>query len=369
VAPVIVIEVLDERGQVRSRTRLTSFPATAGRGYDSHIMLDDPYVDARHLRFVEAADGRVVAEDAGSVNGTWLLGRRTAAADERVERAPLAPGTELRIGRTVLRVRLPDEPVPPALVDGTRSPAPSLAPPPPAARGRRLTPARVTAGVTAAAYAAFALSAYESTVDRAATPAVLFEPLAYVTLFALWAGVWALANRATWHRFNFAAHLAIVMAAGAVAMLLVEGVQWLEYLSPDTGVVSLVAIAAALALAAGLLAAHLSLASAAPRRRRWRRAVAVTATLAVVLGVIGVASDDEFDYELADPGELKPASGRWARTVDMGAFLAEAEKLRARTDSLVTVPARAPEADSAAAETAGASALPHEKKSRQRGHR
>lgn len=358
-APLVVIEVLDERGGVRSRTRLAAFPATIGRGYDSQVIVDDPYACARHLRVVEGEDGGLVAEDAGSVNGTWLLGGHADAVRERVERVPLAAGTELRVGRTVLRVRMPDEPVPATLVDrvpagvGTRDAG--AAPAGGGIAGWRPS-TRASVGVAVAAYAAFAVHAYFTTFERTATAAVVLRPLANGWLLGLWAGVWALAGRATSHRFSYAAHLAVAVAAGVSALALVEGVEWLEFLIPDNGLVYLCVVVAAFALVAGLLAAHLAIAAPAPRRALWRRAVTATAALAGLIALVAAASDDEFSIKLDDPGQLKPASGEWARSVDVAGFMEEAAKLRARTDSLAAEPSRAADGaqpDSARPDSAG----------------
>ncbi len=66
-----------------------------GRRADAEIRLEEPSVSRVHARFV-VEDGRVRVEDLGSKNGTWLGGSRIAGLRE------IAPGGELRAGRTVL---------------------------------------------------------------------------------------------------------------------------------------------------------------------------------------------------------------------------------------------------------------------------
>lgn len=64
---------------------------TAGRHPDSDIFLDDVTVSRHHCRF--SWDGeRLVVEDSGSTNGTYVNGAR-------VDRAVLNPGDEVLIGR------------------------------------------------------------------------------------------------------------------------------------------------------------------------------------------------------------------------------------------------------------------------------
>jgi len=75
------------------RERTVPLPAaglTLGKDPGNDVVLDDPFVSARHLR-IEPRDGRWLASDVGSTNGTWLSGAR-------LERAELALGAVLRLG-------------------------------------------------------------------------------------------------------------------------------------------------------------------------------------------------------------------------------------------------------------------------------
>jgi pSer/pThr/pTyr-binding forkhead associated (FHA) protein len=53
-------------------------------------------VSRRHLEIRPTPAGGWYAVDLGSMNGTWLLGRRTA-------RAAVSPGDELVLGHAVVR--------------------------------------------------------------------------------------------------------------------------------------------------------------------------------------------------------------------------------------------------------------------------
>src|SRR4051794_16021497 len=72
-----------------------------GRAADADLVLADGQVSRQHARVSPAADGSAVAEDLGSVNGTFVNG------NELVGPARLDPGDELQIGVTVLAVRSP----------------------------------------------------------------------------------------------------------------------------------------------------------------------------------------------------------------------------------------------------------------------
>ncbi|WP_420637911.1 FHA domain-containing protein [Candidatus Poriferisocius sp.] len=74
-----------------SRFELSHSPVTVGRHPDSEIFLDDITVSRRHAEVTREGLVRRV-RDKGSLNGTYLNGRR-------VEEAGLKNGDELQVGR------------------------------------------------------------------------------------------------------------------------------------------------------------------------------------------------------------------------------------------------------------------------------
>ncbi len=69
-----------------------------GRGERCHIVLDDTYVSNVHARIFDK-DGRVLVEDLGSTNGTYLNRRRITSPME------LHRGDQVKVGKTVLELR------------------------------------------------------------------------------------------------------------------------------------------------------------------------------------------------------------------------------------------------------------------------
>ena len=64
---------------------------TVGRHPESDIFLNDVTVSRHHCRFV-VSDSEMTVEDSGSTNGTYVN-------DARVDKATLAPGDEVLVGR------------------------------------------------------------------------------------------------------------------------------------------------------------------------------------------------------------------------------------------------------------------------------
>jgi DNA-binding NtrC family response regulator len=75
---------------------MASALATAGRHATNDLVLADPRVSAVHLEMRRRGD-RVHVRDAGSTNGTWL-------GPHRITEIDLAPGAEIVVGDTHLRI-------------------------------------------------------------------------------------------------------------------------------------------------------------------------------------------------------------------------------------------------------------------------
>ena len=84
-----------DRGQ---SVQLGSEPVLIGRSTDAAIRLDDDYVSTRHARVATNGEEWFV-EDLGSTNGTYVGAQRVTTP------IPVAIGTPIRIGKTVLELR------------------------------------------------------------------------------------------------------------------------------------------------------------------------------------------------------------------------------------------------------------------------
>ena len=97
---MIWVEILSRHRDVAARFRIADQEVRIGRGYDNDVIVDDPYVAARHLRVFRDEAGQLVAEDLGSANGTFLYPDK-----RRQPRIVIDGDRPIRIGHTDLRIR------------------------------------------------------------------------------------------------------------------------------------------------------------------------------------------------------------------------------------------------------------------------
>lgn len=315
----LIVEVLDRSGEVRLRRVLGDGPLTIGRGYDNDVVLDDPYADARHARIVLGEDGGPVLEDLGSVNA---LG---GPDGRRGTRVVLGPGVEVRVGRTRLRFRDPDAPLPPALrdlpVERLRVPA-------------WLTTPWGQLGVAGLAAAVVVWDAWSDSYRDSGVSAGFNAALGYALAISLWTGIWAVVGRVAVHRARFLAHVAMVSGVVTVAFVYGWVAGWITFLFPDNPLSSPVGEAVSATLLAALLAGHLRLASRMPRRRRWITGGAVAAAVLVIGWVAALPKRKEFSDVPTFAPTLKAFPGTWLPSGDLRSFRDVEADLRHRVDAL-----------------------------------
>lgn len=312
----MILEVLGPRGE-RTRLRLGALPLTVGRGYGNDLILDDPYVDGRHARIAVDEAGTLVVEDLGSVNGLATPGGRASRVEAR-------PGARVRLGRTTLLFRDPEEEVPPALPDPGET-----------ARARGWAGGRaVRLALPTAALAAVAANGWLGSYEGSGAGDAFSTALGFAFLGAAWAGVWAVAGRVAGQRFHFGGHLAVASAATLAGLAYGAAAAWGEFLFPENPLSSPVALAVWTGLAAALVAGHLGLASALPRGRRWRAGLATAGAMLLLAGASALARDDGFSDVPEFSGVLKPAPAAWVPTGTVAGFGRVADGLREEVDAL-----------------------------------
>jgi hypothetical protein len=315
----LIVEVLDARGGVHHRVRLDELPATIGRAYSNDVILDDPYICPQHARLALDERGELVAEDLGSVNGLRERGR-----SERLARVALRAGSELRVGRTLLRVCLPDQPVAPTAVDATA----------PTRLRRALASPRVLAGVCATTLGIFLLQSYLGDADGTDVTDFAGVTLVAVVLLGLWSGFWAVLSRIVSHSFRFLSHLALACAV-AVGFTLVGAVgEWVDFFVPGAGAGAVLTLVSGAAALIALFYGHLALVSSLPPRRLWRISLALSAAVVAVGLLVADAGDEVFSGGMNYSAVLKPVGTRWVHTVSLDEFMRASTTLREEVDRL-----------------------------------
>ncbi len=315
----LIVEVLDRRGQVASRHRLTTLPATLGRGYRCAVILDDRYVSPEHVQLDVDPDGGLVATDLDSLNGL-----REVVSRRRVQTVPIQPGTRILVGQTVLRFCFPDQPVPPAVHE--RAGAFAVGP-------LTLTPARgLAVGVAAAAWIGLDTFLASFDAERAATGLAAFVGTGVV--IAIWAGVWALLGRLLVHRPRFALHVGLAGFAVVVTALMATLAGYAEFLAPDGSTAAGVEGGVGLIVFGGLIAGSLALSTSLSRTRRLAIGFGLAISIAALVGLAVLSFDSDSGRAARFEGDIKTFGRSWLRVTTPDAFFADVEGLATEVDGL-----------------------------------
>lgn len=310
------LEILDGKGGVGARIAVESFPVAVGRAYGNQVIVDDPFVCPLHLKITQDDQGRLLASDLDSVNGTYA-----AASKDRVAQLELQSGSQFRIGHTTLRYVSVDHPLAPTLVDRAVKISPLASP-----------YAAVLAGVVLVLL--LCLDAYLSSVDRVTFARIIGEPWVNVSMLTTWAGMWALASRIIVSRFNFAQHVTIA----CLALLTISGLgviaEWTEFFLPRLPMLWIAGLFGYGAVLAMLVYGHLGAASPLHRRSRLWAAGAISLVVVGTSAISDYAARSKFSTIMEYTGVLKPIDAAWLPATSVDEFFAGAEKIKKELDGL-----------------------------------
>ena len=307
---VIWIEILTRSRDVATRLRFAGPEVRIGRGYDNDVILDDPYVAARHLRVLRDQDGRLVAEDVGSVNGLFV------DRDSRRQQRVFIDGEHpIRIGHTWLRVRAADHAAPPE-----RAAAPQT-------HARALV---LTAGLAAAVLGVTALLLWLSETGEPRASRYLMPLLGRALAVTVWVGIWALLSRIFSGRARFGRNL-VVALSGLLALSLYYEFAYFASFAVTWRIPSTYAYVGLSCILAAACFFHLREIGAS---RLKLKAGVVAALLALAIGLQTVWQSEAFH----DFGQqtlvlrLMPPRLRLAPVRDESDFFADIAQLKTRLD-------------------------------------
>ena len=316
------LDVIDRDGHPRQSFAVQSWPLRIGRGLENDVVLSDPHVAAHHLTIEPAEQGLSVAL-ADTRNGA-LLGSKLLRHGESAMLEPAGAPIDITVGRTHLRLRLPEHTVAAEL---PLLPVGSLA--------RRALPVAVAALLL---IAGTLFTTYLDTDPEALTRAAGNALLAGSMGGVVWCTAWALLSKTFTRQSHFGWHLQVFLCAslallvvGALPALLAFAFSW-PWLS-DFDFVGTVAVVAA--------ALYFHLLAVEPTRHRMLKWAALGCVLS------GIALTVWFNLQRTDqPGQelymnhLFPPALRLAAPVGVDAFVDGLAALRPALDKKAKEPAR-----------------------------
>ena len=209
-----VVDILDRDGQVRQTVAVHAWPLRVGRAFDNDLVLSDPHVAAHHL-IVDRdpnVEGAYELRVGDTRNGVFCASKRlrsgercTLALNSNVD---VSEWTDLTLGRTWLRLRLPGHALQPELPLAAAIPL-----------TRRLGPTLIAVLVLLFAQLFGTYLDVDPDSLVRAVGSMLMTSLAGAVV---WCGAWALLSKTFTRQARFGWHLRVFVFA-SIALLLVSG--------------------------------------------------------------------------------------------------------------------------------------------------
>ncbi len=316
---VIIIEVCDQHGTVVERFRATKFPVRIGRAYDNDLIIDDPYVCPHHCVLAVDEAGTASLHDLRSVNGTYVLGE-SARAEEVVVDA----NSQLRIGHTQLRFKLPYQAIEPTRVDFASS-----------IKGQTWPPRSLIANMALLLLAALVmtLNGYLDSYNAFEYGRYFFsQQIPALIAVAGWAAIWSIVSRITVHRFAFFRHAAILVSIMLVIYLSEYLLDFLKFGFASQWPFEMISIGVSAVALALLLFWHLRLCSEQKRSRLLMAASVVSVVFVGLVQINDYLDGREFRNGPHYPTNLKPPVFQMVKSKSVDDFMSKSAQLKKQID-------------------------------------
>jgi hypothetical protein len=308
---MIWVEVLSRHRDVTARFRINARELSIGRSYDNDVILDDPYVAARHLRVFHDEAGQLMAEDLGSANGMYLDRGRS-----RLARVAIDGNVPIRVGHTLIRIRETSHAVESERLVRSASRFVQIA-------------AAVVLGLALLALAA--INVWFTQTSEPHLSDYLIPLLTLVGVGLIWIGMWSLLSRLFSGQSHFLRHVVIAESVALAFWTYNEVTQFLAFSLTWSIAYTYTYIASWLALAV-MCFLHL--------REVGRTHLVAKGVVVAVLLVIAVAVQTlQRSEAYANSGRrtvwhvLLPPGLRMAPLQDETTFFADVGKLRTKLDA------------------------------------
>ena len=183
-----VVEVLGRNGEILRRERLATLPAIVGRGYEADLMFDDPHIAASHLRLDADEEDGFTLTDLGSINGFSIPTRGNQRQEATVR---IVAGETIRLGHTQIRIWHSDSLVAAEIMDSSA------------------TDKHGWITFVTWLFSSLGLMGLFSWVDATGPSrygTMSITVLSWAALLLIWAGLWWMASRSSYHVTTYIAH-------------------------------------------------------------------------------------------------------------------------------------------------------------------
>jgi hypothetical protein len=194
-SPVYFVEILNHSGDVQTRHKFTELPIRIGRAYSNDIILDDPHTAADHAIIESDDNSNIIIRDLGSDNGIKLKGKRQ-------QQYTVHGDNIFNLGHTRIRIRTSTYIVSAEIGDLTNH----------SWEGWPL----LFTGITIIALLSFSNTWLSDISDSKATTYIM-NISTWLGASAVWAALWALANRVFGGNTHFSRHL-FTLSCGLLAL-------------------------------------------------------------------------------------------------------------------------------------------------------
>lgn len=312
----VIIEVLGWGGKCREHFSVNKQTVTIGRSYENDVVLSDNHISGHHLRLDAVGDNWQLT-DLDSLNGTQVV--RNSGGSE----ALLASGSEIKLGRTRLRILRADHPIEPA------KPLHRLD-----REVGKLGKLAVWLPLLIAVVGFEVIELYLHSVTKWEWKNIIAGLLNNQLTPFLIAAFWALIGRLIRHEGNFFGQLSLILIASLIYTLS----SWLWRVTGYNASTAFFTVWVAgtfnWILLALLLSANIALATNLLPVYRWISACGITVLIVVMTLANSLQRWGEFSPYPKYYSELEPPILQFSGATSREAFISEAEQLFDEADDM-----------------------------------
>jgi hypothetical protein len=317
-APVIFVELLGRNGRVKQRVRVDRFPATIGTAYSNDVILDDRYLAPCEARIELNEQGEPVLVDVDSINGIVKWGGK-----QRVSKASLTSGDQVRVGHTDLRFMFLNHPVAaPVVIRAGVFDVLLLGKKPP-----------FLLSLFVLSLIVMVMNGYLSQTSTQSSSEWVMGLTSMVLGSLIVAGMWAVGTRLVSHEFRFFQHLAVLSVILIIVELMGVSTGYVGFIySPDSALET-VEMTLYAALAIVWLYIHLCVVSRRSMIAKFTISFLLAGALSGMVQMQSYFSESDEIGELAFSTQIRAHGSTGISFVTIDQLFTDAQGLKAQVDA------------------------------------